>query len=113
MARQLSSGSWKNYNQLKDKENSRRRLFEQAAGVSKYKVRKRQTFNKLKATDADLARVEDLLYEIEGNLKTLERQAKRTERLYKIKDQYKELSVEFALYQLEGHKSSFDTLNVH
>lgn len=96
---------------LKDKENSRRRLFEQAAGVSKYKVRKRQTFGKLKATDADLSRVEDLLFEIESNLKTLEKQAKRTARLYKIKDQYKELSVEFALYQLEGFKGSFDELN--
>ena len=96
---------------LKDKENSRRRLFEQAAGISKYKVRKRQTFNKLKATDADLDRVEDLLFEIETNLKTLEKQARRTQRYYKIKDQYKELSVELALYQLEGFKASFEKLN--
>ncbi len=95
---------------LNDKDNSRRKLFEQAAGISKYKVRKRETLNKLKATDADLARVEDLLFEIEANLKTLERQAKRTERYYKLKDKYKELSIELALHHLAHHKVAFQEL---
>ncbi len=96
---------------LNDKDNSRRKLFEQAAGISKYKRRKRETLNKLKGTDADLERVEDLLFEIEKNLKSLERQAKRTERYYKLKEQYKELSVEFALHKIGQHKGSFTSLN--
>ena len=50
-------------------------MFEQAAGISKYKVRKRETLNKLRNTGADLERVEDLLFEIESNLKSLEKQA--------------------------------------
>jgi len=53
---------------LADKENARRKMFEQAAGISKYKTRKKETLNKLKATTADLDRVEDLLFEIEGQL---------------------------------------------
>jgi chromosome segregation protein len=67
---------------LADRENSRRRLFEQAAGISKYKTRKRETLLKLKSTTTDLDRVEDLLFEIEGNLKKLERQAKRAKKVF-------------------------------
>ena len=67
---------------LNDRDNSRRRLFEQAAGVSKFKQRKKETLSKLQSTDADLARVEDLLFEISNNLKTLENQAKKTKRFF-------------------------------
>lgn len=95
---------------LKDKENSRRRLFEQAAGISKYKIRKKETLSKLKATDGDLERVEDLLFEIEGNLKTLARQAKRAEKHARLKAQFRELSVELALYQIADHQKSFSGL---
>ena len=61
---------------LNDKNNSRRELFEEAAGISKFKNRKRETLRKLEDTDADLSRVEDLLFEIDKNLKSLEKQAK-------------------------------------
>jgi len=91
---------------LSDKDNSRSRLFEQAAGISKYKVRKKETLSKLTATDADLTRIEDLLFEIEKNLKTLEKQAKQTEKYYKLRQQYKELSIELALHQLQTHKAA-------
>lgn len=95
---------------LKDKENSRRKLFEQAAGISKYKNRKKETLQKLNATDGDLSRVEDLLFEIENNLKTLEKQAKRAEKYYKIKDQYKEISIKLAILHLAQYKNLFSTL---
>ncbi|MEM7573518.1 MAG: chromosome segregation protein SMC [Bacteroidota bacterium] len=81
---------------LADKDNSRRRMFEQAAGVSKYKVRKRETMNKLKLTEGDLDRIEDLLHEINNNLVSLEKQAKRARRYREIKEQYKELSIRLA-----------------
>jgi chromosome segregation protein len=85
---------------ITNKENSRRALFEEASGISKYKLRKKQTFNKLKDTEADLERVEDLLFEIEKNLKTLENQAKKTERYYKLREQYKTLSVMLASFRI-------------
>ncbi len=85
---------------IANKEGSRRNLFEEASGISKYKLRKKQTFNKLKDTEADLERVEDLLSEIEKNLKTLENQAKKTERYYKIKEQYKTLSILLASFRI-------------
>jgi chromosome segregation protein len=78
---------------LLDKDHARRKMFEQAAGISKYKIRKHETLNKLKSTQADLDRIEDILFELEANLKTLERQAKRTQKYYDLKTEYKELSV--------------------
>ena len=87
---------------LNDKDNSRRKMFEQAAGISKYKRRKHETLNKLKNTTEDLDRVEDLLFEIEGNLKSLEKQAKRAKKYYELKDQYKELSIELSKFKLSA-----------
>ncbi len=95
---------------LNDHENSRRRLFEQAAGISKFKIRKRETFNKLKGTEADLDRVEDLLFEIEGNLKTLEKQAKRAKKYFEHKENYKALSIELAVYRLIDFKAIYKGL---
>lgn len=86
---------------LNDKENSRRDLFEEAAGISKFKKRKKETLRKLKDTDDDLDRVEDLLFEIEKNLKSLEKQARQAERYYKIKEEYKVLSVDLARKAVE------------
>src|SRR6201994_1427139 len=91
---------------ISNKEGSRRNLFEEASGISKYKLRKRQTFNKLKETEADLERVEDLLFEIQKNLKMLENQAKKTERYYRIKEQYKSLSMMLASFRLVSFSES-------
>src|SRR6201996_4326376 len=91
---------------IANKEGSRRNLFEEASGISKYKLRKKQTFSKLKDTEADLARVEDLLFEIEKNLKTLDNQAKKTERYYRIRDQYKSLSIILASFRLASFSES-------
>ncbi|MEL7020687.1 MAG: chromosome segregation protein SMC, partial [Bacteroidota bacterium] len=85
---------------LADKDNSRRKMFEQAAGISKYKKRKKETLSKLKSTTADLERVEDLLFEINNNLKTLEKQAKRTRKYFELKEQYKQLSIDLAIMKV-------------
>lgn len=95
---------------LNNKENARRRMFEQAAGISKYKKRKRETLNKLKNTEADLERIEDLLFEIENNLKTLEKQAKRTQRYYELKNEYKALSIDLAILQIAIYKKDYKAL---
>ncbi|MCC6461806.1 MAG: chromosome segregation protein SMC [Saprospiraceae bacterium] len=95
---------------LSDREQARRRMFEQAAGVSKYKARKHETQVKLEATAADLDRVEDLLYEIEDQLKKLEKQAQRTQRFYEMKEEYKKLSVELAVQNLVRHRKAYKEL---
>ena len=96
---------------IKDKENSRRRMLEQAAGISIYKTRKKEARLKLDATEQDLARIEDLLFEINNQLKTLEGQAKKAEKYYEIKKDYKELSIELAKATLEGFNITYRDLN--
>lgn len=96
---------------IKDKDNSRRRMLEQAAGISIYKTRKKEAKNKLEATEQDLARIEDLLFEINNQLKSLENQAKKAEKYYEIKKEYRELSIELAKAALEGFNLTYRELN--
>ena len=95
---------------LSDREQARRKMFEQAAGISKYKARKHETQQKLEVTGADLDRVEDLLFEIEDQLRKLEKQAQRTRKYYEMKDEYRAASVELAVFNLSKHKTTFKTL---
>ncbi len=92
---------------LDDKENARRRMFEQAAGISKYKVRKRETLNKLKSATEDLNRIDDLLFEIEGNLKSLEKQARRTQKYLDLKAEYKDVSIKHAVISVHRLKKEY------
>lgn len=96
---------------IKDKENSRRRMLEQAAGISIYKTRRKEAQTKLEATELDISRIEDLLFEINNNLKTLESQAKKAERYYEIKKKYREISIELAKASLEGFHQALTGLN--
>jgi chromosome segregation protein len=96
---------------IKDKENSRRRMLEQAAGVTIYKTRKKEARSKLDATEQDLSRIEDLLFEINNQLKSLENQAKKAEKYYEIKKEYRELSIELAKAALEGFNLTYRELN--
>ena len=96
---------------IKDKENSRRRMLEQAAGITIYKTRKKEAKNKLDATEQDLNRIEDLLFEINNQLKMLENQAKKAEKYFEIKKEYKEVSVELAKASLDGFNTAYKELN--
>ncbi len=86
---------------LHDKGGSRRYMIEQAAGISKYKVRKKETLSKLRSTAEDLERVSDLLYEIEKSMSSFERQAKRTEKYNLLKEEYKELSINISKREIK------------
>lgn len=96
---------------IKDKDNSRRRMLEQAAGISIYKTRKKEAKQKLDATEQDLARIEDLLFEINNQLKALESQAKKAEKYHEIKKDYREVSIELAKAALEGFNLTYKELN--
>jgi len=95
---------------IKDKDNSRRKMLEQAAGISIYKTRKKEAKLKLDATEQDLARIEDLLFEINNQLKALESQAKKAEKYLEIKKEYKIKSIELAKAALEGFNIQYKEL---
>ena len=92
---------------LNDKQNSRRMMLEQAAGVSKYKARKTETLNKLSSVEEDLNRIEDLLFEITNNLKTLEKQAARTQKYLDLKTEYREKAIDLAVLKLSVFKGDY------
>ena len=96
---------------IKDKDNSRRRMLEQAAGITIYKTRKKEAKQKLEATENDLNRIEDLLFEIQNQLKVVESQAKKAEKYHEIKKEYKLISVELAKAALEGFNLTYKDLN--
>ncbi len=96
---------------IKDKDFSRRKMLEQAAGISIYKTRKKEAKLKLDAAEQDLARIEDLLFEINNQLKSLESQAKKAEKYFEIKKEYKEVSIELAKAALEGFNITYHDLN--
>lgn len=96
---------------IKDKDGSRRRMLEQAAGISIYKTRKKEAKLKLDATQQDIARIEDLLFEIGNNLRTLESQARKAERYFQIKNEYRVVSIELAKASLEQFNEQYKELN--
>jgi len=97
---------------LQNKDHSRRKMFEQGAGISKYKVRKRETQLKLNSTQNDLERLEDIIFELENNLKSLERQAKRAEKFIQLKAEYKEKSIVFTRFQIKDLEEKFSKSKV-
>lgn len=93
---------------LQNKDGARRAIFEEAAGISKFKIRKKQTLKKLQDTDADLERVEDLVFEIEKNMRSLERQARQTKRYFELKQEYKNLALKLARLTVEDQKKQLE-----
>ncbi|NOZ56228.1 MAG: chromosome segregation protein SMC [Calditrichaeota bacterium] len=65
---------------LNGKADERRRILEEAAGVGKYKARRKATFRKLEATEADLFRLDDIIAEVEKNVRSLQSQVRQAER---------------------------------
>ncbi|NCS80775.1 MAG: chromosome segregation protein SMC [Ignavibacteria bacterium CG08_land_8_20_14_0_20_37_9] len=88
---------------LNNKAEERRTMFEEAAGVNKYKLRRRLTLKKLDEVKSDLTRVNDIVSEVEKKVSSLERQAKKADKYNKISTTLRELEIdlcerEFALY---------------
>jgi len=81
---------------LSSKADERRTLFEEAAGVNKYKLRRRLSLKKLDEVKADLTRVNDIVAEVEKKVNSLERQAKRADKYNKISTTLRELELDLA-----------------
>lgn len=96
---------------LTDREDARKVMFEEAAGVAQFKQRKKETLAKLEATLSDLERVEDLVHEIEKNMSGLERQAKQAEKYFSTKEAYEKFSIALAKRQVKSNSDDFVDLN--
>ncbi len=95
---------------LNDKNNTIKQLLEEAAGISKYKLRKKQTLVRLEETETDLNRVKDLLFEIEKSMKQLESQARRANRFYRLKEEYTQVALRVAWLSIIQHKKELEEI---
>src|SRR5690606_10349083 len=86
---------------LSSKAEERRTIFEEAAGVLKYKQRKKKSEYKLAETQENLNRVEDILYELESQLGPLERQKNIANQYLELKEQLKEKEISLLIAEIE------------
>lgn len=75
----------------------RRTIFEEAAGISRYRLRKHETLRRLQQVAQDLERVDDVLREVERQVRSLKAQAGRAQRWLEVRDRYRDLRVRVAI----------------
>ncbi|HFU3985340.1 TPA: chromosome segregation protein SMC [Streptococcus suis] len=82
------------------KPEERRAIFEEAAGVLKYKTRKKETESKLEQAQGNLDRLDDIIYELDNQVKPLEKQAQTAKKFLELDGQRKELYLDVLVAQL-------------
>ncbi|MFQ6032549.1 MAG: chromosome segregation protein SMC, partial [Candidatus Zixiibacteriota bacterium] len=87
---------------LSDRAEERRFLFEEAAGITKYKLRKKEAERKLEYTENDLLRLSDILSEVEKQTNSLRRQKARAERFKRLTDEIKNLEIQISQNEFEN-----------
>jgi chromosome segregation protein len=86
---------------LSDSSGHRRFLFEEASGITKYKSRKKEALNKLDATESDLTRLNDIVFELERELRSLARQVGKARRHKRLRDEIKVMDLHLTAGRVE------------
>ena len=86
---------------LSNKSEDRRNVFEEAAGIVKFKTRKEESEKKLEHTKLNVLRINDILTEIEANLEPLRQQSDKAKRYLDLKNELKSIEVGLFLYNIE------------
>jgi chromosome segregation protein len=89
----------------------RRAIFEEAAGITRYKARKVEALRKLEATEQNLIRISDIIAEIKRQISTLERQAKQAEKYREYKEELGKLQIQIHLDKLAKLKSKLKDIH--
>ncbi len=90
---------------LSDNTGHRRFLFEEASGITKYKARKKEALNKLDATEGDLTRLNDIVFEIERELRSLARQVGKARRYQRLRDEVQRLDLQLTAGRVSALKA--------
>jgi len=92
---------------LSSRPEDRRAIFEEAAGVTKYKTQKREALRKLEATEANLLRIGDIIKEVKRQIGSLQRQAGKARRYQALHDDLRVLDTHYSHKQLETLEAAF------
>ncbi len=95
---------------LSNKSEDRRRIFEEAAGIVKYRVRKIESEKKLESTKLNLLRINDILSEIEGNLEPLKLQSEKAKKFLDLREELKEIEIGLFLYHIDTYKEKLEQI---
>ncbi|MBU1873298.1 chromosome segregation protein SMC [bacterium] len=98
---------------LSENPDERKRLFEEAAGVNKYRVQRKAALRKLEATKDDLTRLNDIINEIDAKVKNLHRQLKRYEKHQETTASLIESEVQLAMRKITDIRKSLDPIEGH
>ena len=90
------------------KPEERRAIFEEAAGVLKYKTRRKETESKLQQTQDNLDRLEDIIYELDNQIKPLEKQAATARKFMNLDGQRKAIYLDVLVAQIQANKAELD-----
>ena len=95
---------------LSNKSEDRRHIFEEAAGIIKYRTRREESEKKLEQTKVNLIRINDILNEIEANLEPLEMQAEKARKFLDLREELKNIEVGLFLYKIDSFKEKLEAL---
>ena len=93
---------------LSNKSEDRRHIFEEAAGIVKYRTRKQESEKKLEHTKLNLLRINDILSEIEGNLEPLQMQADKAKKYLNLREELKNIEIGLFVYNIEKYKQDLE-----
>lgn len=91
------------------KPEERRSIFEEAAGVLKYKTRRKETESKLQQTQDNLDRLEDIIYELDNQIKPLEKQAENARKFLDLEGQRKAIYLDVLVAQIKDNKAELES----
>jgi len=95
---------------LSETNDDRKRMFEEAAGINKYKQQRKSTLRKFDAVKIDLDRVQDIILEVESKVKALALQLKRFERHEKLSDELKQREIALAFLKIKEYEDTIAPL---
>ena len=93
------------------KPEDRRSLFEEAAGVAKYKKRKKMSLSKLEQTKENLDRLQDILDELERQIGPLEKQAKKAEKYISLRDKLSKIEISVLVEDIDQYNDKINQIN--
>ncbi len=95
---------------LSNKSEDRRNIFEEAAGIVKYKTRKIEAEKKLERTKLNLLRINDIISEIEQNINPLKEQAEKAKNFLNLREELKNIEVGLFIYNIENSKKNLQKI---